>query len=218
MPISTVNRVKTIVIALTENSGDSVISLYTNEGLTLGAELVPGHKVISFNCFVKNLKAYASISSLEAVKLPEIDVMDSDTQKLYKLLDVEWTSPRKQLDLFISNNSDSWEPIGSLSILNPSGYPYRIYNLIDLYTDNVAIELGDNAKLGCRVKDVGYGYLLNPDKIVIHGSYVEEIFVEYEEKPTNIIVSGGGTSTTPAESSKPLGNISELNNSFLMGN
>lgn len=221
MPVSTINRVKTIAFTLNKNTGTDIIPFYEIEGLSLGAELIPGHRIISFNSFVKNLKAYAKISSLDPVKLPDINVEDSDTDKLYKLLDVEWTSARKQLDLFISNFNNVWEPVGSLSILNPSGYPYRVYNLIDVYTDNIAIELGDNGKLGCQIKDAGYGLLSGDDKLTIHGSYVEEIFVEYDERPINITVSGsGGTATpTPIESTTDLlSNSSKLNNSFLMGN
>lgn len=219
MPISVVNRVRSVVVSLTEDNEDNVVTLYQNQGLSLGSELMPGYRIVSFNSFVKNLKLYADIKSLESVNLPDLNVDDSETDKLYKMLDTEWKSPRKHLDLFIASGSNEWHLIGGLSLLNPSGYPYRVYDLMQLYTDNVAVELGDNSKLGCAIKDVGYGFLLNPDKVTIHGSYVEEIFVEYPEQPINISISGF-TASQPnnPQQNYSLGNSSEIGNSFLIGN
>ncbi|AFZ31631.1 hypothetical protein Glo7428_3144 [Gloeocapsa sp. PCC 7428] len=183
MPISSVNRARSIVIPLTVNSGSSIIPIYRSSELTVGSELIPDHTIVNYNCFFKNLKAFAEISSLPEASLPNFKLEDSDTDKLYKVLDVEWNSPRKQMTLYISptgNNLD-WSKVGSISMLNPSGYPYRIYNLMDLFTDNLALELGENSAIGIGIDDVGYGLLETIDKVTIHGSYVEEIFVQYTE-------------------------------------
>jgi hypothetical protein len=53
---------------------------------------------------VKNLKAHAKINSLPPIKLPDFQLEDSETDKLYKTLDIEWGSARKQLNLYISDN------------------------------------------------------------------------------------------------------------------
>ncbi len=220
MPISIVNRAKTIAVSLTESDENNIIILYQNQNLRLGSELMPGYKIISFNSFIKNLKASAQIKSLPAVTLPEITDEDSETEKLYKVLDVEWKSPRKHLDLFISSDNNQWHLVDGLSLLNPSGYPYRVYDLMQFFTDNVAIELGDNSKIGCQIKEVGYGLLAKGDKLTIHGSYVEEIFLEYAERPINITVTGFTTSE-PSIPNIPQGTLlndsSEINNSFLIG-
>jgi hypothetical protein len=171
--ISTFNKAKTIVKFLDLSTGQAIVPIFSN---TLTGNY-PG-QLISVNAFVKNLKAHAKISSLAPVKLPNFTLEDSETDKLYKTLDIEWGSARKQLNLYISDNQTDWYQVGAISLLNPSGYPYRIYNLMDLITDNLAIELGENGRIGVQVQDVGYGALQTGDSITIHGSYVQEIAVD----------------------------------------
>lgn len=221
MPVTTVNRTKTIIKTINQNiqSSETVI-LYENTAVNIGTELVPGHKVISFNSFVKNLRAFARVHNLQPAQLPNIELSDSETDKLKKVLNAQWTSPRMHLELFISNaenGSDNWSPVGSISLLNPQGYSYKLYNLMNLYTNNLAIELGVDGKLGARVIDVGYGYLNGSESVVIHGSCVEEIFLEYEEKPTNIniTVTGGGNNSSVDYS---ISDSSEINNNSEFGN
>lgn len=204
MSISNVARIKTIATQLSAND-PFIKTIYENTNLTIGDELIENHKIISFNCFIKNLKAYASIKSLDEVSLPNFNLDDSATDKLYKTLDVEWKSPRKQIALYIANQSDTtpsgenWYKVGSLSLLNPSGYPYRVYNLMDLFTDALAIELGDNGKIGIKIEDVGYGLLDSTDAVTIHGSYSEEVFVEVPETIYVLPPTGGsGTNPDPA--------------------
>ncbi|NEU76956.1 hypothetical protein PI95_031785 [Hassallia byssoidea VB512170] len=170
MVISTFNKAKTIVKSLDSATGQSIIPVFSN---TLVGNY-PG-QIVSVNAFVKNLKAHAKISSLAPVKLPNFQLEDSETDKLYKTLDIEWGSARKQLNLYISDNQTDWYQVGAISLLNPSGYPYRIYNLMDLITDNLAIELGENGRIGVQIQDVGYGALQTGDLVTIHGSYVQEI-------------------------------------------
>lgn len=157
MPISTINRIKTLANKLTTNDS-SIVTVYRNNGLTIGNKLMPEHTIVSFNCFIKNLRAFALIRSLPEAALPNFTLEDSETDKLYKTLDIEWRSARKQLTLHISNGGD-WTKVGSISLLNPSGYPYRIYNLMDVFTDSLAIELGDNGSVGIQVENVGFGLL-----------------------------------------------------------
>ena len=170
MTISTFNKAKTIVKSLDFLTGQNIVPIFSN---TLTGSY-PG-QITSVNAFVKNLKAHAKISSLAPVKLPNFQLEDSETDKLYKTLDVEWGSARKQLSLYISDNQTDWYQIGAISLLNPSGYPYRIYNLMDLFTDNLAIELGENGRIGVQIQDVGYGALQTGDIVTVHGSYVQEI-------------------------------------------
>jgi hypothetical protein len=171
--ISIFNKAKTIVKTLDSTTGQVIIPIFAN---TLTGNY-PG-QIVSVNAFVKNLKAHAKISSLAPVKLPNFTLEDSETDKLYKTLDIEWGGARKQLNLYISDNDTDWYQVGAISLLNPSGYPYRVYNLMDLITDNLAIELGENGRIGVQVQDVGYGALQTGDSITIHGSYVQEIAVD----------------------------------------
>ncbi|MGI8502052.1 MAG: hypothetical protein ACR2LR_13075 [Hassallia sp.] len=173
MTISTFNKAKTIVKSLDLTTGENIIPVFSN---TLTGNYPS--QIISVNAFVKNLKGHAKISSLAPVKLPNFQLEDSETDKLYKTLDIEWGSPRKQLNLYISDNQTDWHQIGAISLLNPSGYPYRIYNLMDLFTDNLAIELGENGRVGVQIQNVGYGALQTGDTVTIHGSYVQEIVTD----------------------------------------
>ncbi len=172
------SKVKTIVKKLDVNTASSIITICDGNQ---SVDNIPGVTLISVNTFVKNLKAYARITSLPEVQLPDFTLEDTDSDKLNKILNVEWTGARKQLNLFITE-STSWELVGSISLLNPSGYPYRMYQLMDLYTENLAIELGSNGKLGVQIEDVGYGGLTGQDIVTIHGSYSQEI-VAYQ--PSN---------------------------------
>lgn len=200
--ISTYQKVRQITQKLTSTTGGAIVDLMP----TLTPDSIPGLTVVSVNNFVKSLRAYAKITSLTEVSLPNFELTDSETDKLYKSLDVEWTSPRKQLDLLI-NQGDGWEIIGSVSLLNPSGYPYRSYNLQDLYTDNLALELGENGKVGVRVVDVGHGLLSGGDSLTIYGSYSQEIVVSSTSLLTECFDNNAsvGTSSTlvlPANESR----------------
>lgn len=203
MPITPINRVRTIAIKLQTNS-NQLQTIYENSELKIGNDLIPNHKIISINSFIKNLKAYANISSVQEALLPNFTQEDSETDKLYKTLDIEWKSPRKQLTLYISSQPNAeFYKVGSLSLLNPAGYPYRIYNLMDLYTDNLAIELGNNSKVGISVDNVGYGLLSADDEVTIHGSYLEEIFVQ---SPDYFYTVGATVPTVPTIPTTPIVN------------
>lgn len=173
MSITSYNIARTIAKTFNEITGENIIPIFNN---TINNDL--NKEIISVNGFVKNLKVHAKIGSLAPVKLPNFTLEDSETDKLYKTLDIEWGSARKQLNLYISDNQTDWHQIGGISLLNPSGYPYRIYNLMDLVTDNLAIELGENGRLGVQIQNVGYGALQGDDVVTLHGSYVQEITIE----------------------------------------
>ena len=201
MSISSLNRTKTIALKLDSNSSGDIITIYEPQNLTLGSELIPNHTVVSHNSFIKNLKAYSKITSVAEAALPNFTDDDSDTDKLYKTLDTEWKSPRKQITLYIKNANSGWLPVGSTSLLNPMGYPFRIYSLMDLFTDNLALELGSDSSIGIQIDNVGYGLLSGDDTVTIHGNVVEEIFtasseVVYSSSPTNTNTNNNNNNNT----------------------
>lgn len=218
MPISSVDRVKSITLPLNSADGSNIVTIYQSNNLTVGSELMTDYTIVSFNCFLKNLKAFAEITSLPEVPLPDFLVEDSETDKLYKTLDIEWKSPRKQLSLYVASNNQEWFKVGSVSLLNPSGYPFRIYNLMDLFTDNLAMELGENSRIGISVDPAGYGLLEVGDTVTIHGSYVEEIYLLTKETPININVTVEGGQVATTTSDHTFGNSTYLGNSSLIGN
>lgn len=137
-------------------------------------------EIIAVNTSITSAKAHAKIDSLAPIKLPDFTLEDSETDKIYKTLGIEWTSARKQLDLLLTINGTDWKSVASISLLNPSGYPYRVYNLLNLFTENLTIELGDNGMLGVQIINVGYGVLSGNDKLTIYGSFQREIVLQQE--------------------------------------
>lgn len=177
MTIQSFNLTGTIVIPVSFVNRDEVVVVY--DGLPrLNTALVPLDTVVSLNSFIKNFRAIATITTLEEIKLPDYKMTDSSTEKLYKTLDVEWKSPRKQLDLLIKNETSDWERVFSISLLNPSGYPFRVYSLLDGYTNDNVIELGMGGQIGVRIQDVGYGLLDADDELTLHGTWIQEIVIK----------------------------------------
>ena len=230
MPISPISKVKTIAYQL--DLTEDIKTIYQTN-LVVGTDYQPGYKVISFNAFIKNLKAFSSIVSLPTAAFPNFLPTDTTTQKTQKVLDIEWQSPRKQLSMYIAANSDvvpQWHKVGSVSLLNTYGYPFRIYNLMDLFTDNLALELGENSRIGVQIEDVGFGLLTFQDKVTIHGSYTEEMFLYSEDKQPvnnysfeirnistgNSTGNGGGSIPTPVNNS--ISNSSLVSNNSSVGN
>jgi hypothetical protein len=185
------NIVKTINRKITSSDAGNIITLFDNSSVA-----IPNR--ITLNGFVKNLKAFSKISSLAPINLPVFLLEDTESQKLYKTLDVEFNSPRKQMDVYIGTGTD-WSQIGSVSLLNPSGYPYRTYNLLDFFTDGLAAEIGEDGKVGIAIADVGYGFLSGADTVTIHGSYVQEYVLNNsasESQTSTIVLASTVDSTT----------------------
>jgi len=70
------------------------------------------------------------VSTLPEAEIPDFALTDSATAKLVKTLDVEWKSPRQQLNLYITTainpSLEDWLQVGSVSMINPYGYPFRV--------------------------------------------------------------------------------------------
>jgi hypothetical protein len=127
------------------------------------------------------------MNSLESVPIPELLPTDSNSQKILKTMDIEWNSPRKILNLWLSNNNSDWLLGGQVSLYRTEGYPYRIYALKDLLTDNLSFELGSDGYLGISVTDTGNGYIAASDVTHIQGSIVEEYSFQENGLPPNYI-------------------------------
>ncbi|MBF2016300.1 MAG: hypothetical protein IGS23_14065 [Rivularia sp. T60_A2020_040] len=179
-----INLVKSINLQLDVNTGDNIIPFMLSE---VEIDINLRHKILSQNKYLKNLKCYSAIKSIAEAELPNFNFDDSQSDKLNKVLDIEWKSPRKQLNLLIGNENN-WMPIGETSLLNPMGYPYRINNLLDLLTDNLAFELGQDTQLAVKIEDVGYGLLEDTDLITIYGNYVEEIVIDDSVQPITSVI------------------------------
>lgn len=179
MTIQTIQNTGVIDYALPVNTA-SIQTIFSNPGFNNSN--IPTDAIINFNSFIKNLRAIAIINSVAEAPMPDFGLTDSDTEKLLKISNIEWNSPRKQLDLHIrSTNFGIWRKVFSLSLLNPMGYPFRVYNLLDGLTDGLALELGQFGQIGISITDVGHGLLTTMDSVMVHGSFLQEININADK-------------------------------------
>jgi hypothetical protein len=149
-----------------------------------------------------SLKVIAWISSLNEVQLPELLIEESKQQQAIKVMDLQWKSPRKQLDLYLLQNQNSYL-LGSISILHPSGYPYTQYNLMELLdANNERFLIGNDWDIGIKLEDAGYGLLNGNDKITVFGTVEKVITTAISTPPFTINLSTSsnvGTTTPPSD-------------------
>lgn len=181
MTVYTHSKIHNIAVKLRTNSQE-IVTLYENFG-DLQQYIGKNLEVLAVNTYLKNLKCHSVIKSITAGNLPNFLLTDSETVKLQKTLDAEWNSPRKHLDVFYGLGDSDWMPIGAASLLAPFGYPFRVHNLLDLFTDNLAAELGIGSRIGVAIRGVGHGLLESNDSVIIHGSYVTEFITTETSLP-----------------------------------
>jgi hypothetical protein len=194
--VSQYNICKSIAFSITSSNGFNIIPLFENAI----PENIDPDDVLSVNGFVKNLKAYAKITSIEEAPVPNILLEDSQPTRINKVLDIEWGSQRKELDVLLSSDGTSFFTLGTASLINQVGYPFKVYNLLDLLTDGLAFELGQDGIIAARIQNVGYGGLEESDVVNVYGSWVQEVFLKEQVPIYNINVtcnggSGGGGET-----------------------
>lgn len=152
----------TLSLKLDSNSGQAIVpmpalpTITAAEGITKLSEAVE----------MVNFKAYSRIMSIPISPIPEYELEDSETDRLIKTLDVEWKSPRKQLNIYVGN-PDNWFLIGSVSLLNTNGYPYRIYDLLQIYNGSTSGFIGSDKRMGLQIQNVGNGLLEYDDVVSI---------------------------------------------------
>lgn len=171
--IQTYNENSVIAVRLTQQTGSNIITIAQSSGITGENDLKRKGDLLIKNTFVKALRCRSRIVSVEQQPLPDLKLTQSQTQRIAAMKDWEYTAPRKQLNLHISNRHNDWMQIASVTLLNIP--PYRITNLMEYYTENIAIELGSTGAIGVSLQDVGWGYLQAQDEVVIYGSITNEI-------------------------------------------
>lgn len=157
-------------IVITPLSATEIIQLPKPTSFNMPDKAIKVSEVIE----ITNFKARAVVKSLQEAQLPDFSLEDSQTDRLRKSLNIEWNSPRIQLNLFVGLPED-WNFVGSLSLLNPMGYPYRVYDLLALYAGKESAYIGNNVSLGIGIEDVGYGGLKLTDRIDVHAEFIRHI-------------------------------------------
>lgn len=129
-----------------------------------------GYRVIHEAATVEGLRAISYISSFAAAEFPVFGIEASESERFFAALNLEWSSERCQMNVLIEIE-DNYNKISVQSLLNPSPYPFREYDLGDF-------SLGNNSHLYIQIQDVGYGLLTGSDNVVFHGNIVRDITIE----------------------------------------
>lgn len=171
-----------LAVTLDKNSLSNIIPLFTYTPYSKS-----GYRLLDEYLEVANLQAISWIYNIDEVEFPVFEVEDSESKQLITVINLEWNSPRIQLDIMLSiDNLTTWHLIGSYSLLNQSPYPFREYEL-----GNHA--LGTNGMIGFKIVDVGDGILQETlqgkDKVTIFGDLTRNIFIQELIDTSNRIVN-----------------------------
>ncbi|NEQ78624.1 MAG: hypothetical protein F6K23_39930 [Okeania sp. SIO2C9] len=174
--VQTFQHVHSINFTIPDRNND-INLLYSNHIPDLVEYYAPGEQNVKavLNAFLKNLKVYSEITSLTAVTIPDFSVLATRAEQQKTALEYEWNSPRFELRIISSNDGNIWVERGKIALINSEGYPYRLHDVLDVLTSNLAEEIGGQSQLAVQMVDVGYGLPQPSDKITISGSVTEEI-------------------------------------------
>ena len=171
-------RAGAIAHEFTDSSDDQIVTIYTAGTSTEAQAMKADPNYAGMIGLLSDLRCFASVTSLTEVALPTFELEDDQVTRTVKVLDVQWKSPRKQLEFYMQPPGGSWLRIGAVAILNSGGYPYTTINLLGLITDDTAYELPDGVSIGLKLQDVGTGLLSAGDSITIYGRYTEEFTIK----------------------------------------
>lgn len=165
------SRSAQILRRFTAASSNQLISLYEP------AVVTPWDRVstVRYYGFVTDFRMKVDISSISEQQLPELSIESSRTERITAVRDMEWKSPRKELELLLESPSHPAVAIASISLVNR--LPYYQVNLMPYFTDNGLINIAAGSRILARVIDAGYGLLQNADEVVVFGSAKEEATV-----------------------------------------
>ncbi|WP_138500910.1 hypothetical protein [Nostoc sp. PA-18-2419] len=160
-----------IAVTLDHNSGTNVVPIFNYVPYSKS-----GYRLIDEYLEINNLKAVSWIYNLTPVAFPVFELDDSESKQLLTAINLEWNSPRIQLDVVCQiGNAQDWQRIAAYSLLNPDPYPYREYSLGDH-------SLGNNAMIGLQIRDANYGLLQSTtageDKVVAFCDLTRQITIE----------------------------------------
>lgn len=125
-----------------------------------------------FYGFITSLRLKVDVNSLPESSLPNLELTSSRTERITAVRDIEWNSPRKEIEFYLATSRIPWQPIFKVSLLNR--LPYYQINLLPYLSDASSVEIGNDARLGARIVDAGYGLLNDTDNVIIFGSAQEE--------------------------------------------
>ena len=172
--VNLVQRSYSILTTLTSATASTPITLAHIGGQSDPLQSDPNYRGLIG--LLSNLRAisYLSAASLAEVALPELNLADSDTDRMVAILNTQWRSPRIHAEILISPDGTNWTAIALVAFLNSGGYPFSLVDLLPYLTSDVAREFPAGIRLGVRLIDAGYGLIKGGDRITFDGNWVEE--------------------------------------------
>jgi hypothetical protein len=187
-------RLNDILYTLSPANASNIVVLANNDinNFINQYPLIPANSWV--NCYITDLTAKAYVYSLPQQNLPDVDAATTQYEKTMLAQALQWNSPRIELNIWttkLSNptSENDWNLEGIVSVLNTNGFKYTIYSLMRYLSENLSRGFGQGAKLGISLKDVGYGVLKDLDRIVISGTFVQEL-ISLEQDTLPVVVQG----------------------------
>lgn len=182
--IQTGATTETISTPITPADGTGLLIIFSNDLNAYKAKYGITESAVSLNGFIDELYCFAKLKKSLA-EAPAIDFLPTDTrdERTAKAIAYEWspTNPRMELEVWTRRNPGTaqvitpWNLVGSTSLLNVAGYPWRRYRLLDLLSDNLGRKFGPNGQLAVSLRDVGFGVIKSPeDVITVDGAFTQE--------------------------------------------
>lgn len=162
---------RNILERLSSTTGNAVVTLWKPK-LTEAA--IPSISS-TYSGFLNALRMRIAIKSVSEQPLPSLEPEDTRAARAAALRDLEWKSPRKEIEFLMKTGGRDWISMFQVSLL--AREPYYAINALEYLTKNSDFLLGVDTYLGCRIRDAGYGLLAQADEVVIWGSVLEQVYV-----------------------------------------
>jgi hypothetical protein len=178
---------ETVSNAITSADGANIIIVVDNNKDAYKTRFGITETNFNVNGFVDELYCFAQLKNSLA-EAPPINFLPTDTRddRTAKSVAYEWSSTNPRIELRVWTRKSlgttqapvPWNLVGSTSLMNPAGYPWRRYRLLDLLTDNLGRKLGSNGQIGVSLRDVGFGLIKPGDDVIsIDGAYSQECVI-----------------------------------------
>lgn len=162
---------RNILTRLTATTGSTIVTLWQPKLVEASIPSISS----SYSGFLNALRMRIAIKSVAEQPLPSLEPEDSRAARAVALRDLEWKSPRKEIEFLMKTGTQDWVSLFAVSLLARD--PYYAINALEYMTKNADFLLGVDTRLGCRIRDAGYGLLAQADEVVIWGCVLEQVHV-----------------------------------------
>ena len=195
MTQETFNRSVQIIEPITPENASNVTVIYET-GHVSPYDITQSLK---FYGFITDLRARIQVPSLPESQVPDIPLGSSRTAKSEIIRDLEYGSNRYEMEFLLRDTYSGWMPLYNFSLLNRP--PFYVLDLLSYLSNQPAFAIANDAQLGVRVLDVGYGLPQAGDSINIFGCAREEV---------TALPSEGEIITQSTENQTTIGTSSEI--------